>query len=149
LSKVALRWRRIAAFSLSAHSERLTNSKASGTSSTVSKVSVLRAETVSALEEESDLGNSSAVSLKRSRDAATLRPMAGLQLWEGGVMSSPSVGVEEEAAESSEPERLGVRRRDLADFGRVKGVEGRVTALDIGRFRRGGEGSVEYGSESD
>jgi len=73
---VALRSRRMAAFSLSAHSERLTNSKASGTSST--KVSVLRAETVSALEEDSDLGDSSAVSLKRSNEAATLRPMAGL-----------------------------------------------------------------------
>jgi len=78
LSKVALRSRRMAAFSLSAHSERLTNSKASGTSSTVSKASVLRAETVSALEEDSDLGDSSAVSLKRSKEAATLRPMAGL-----------------------------------------------------------------------
>ena len=148
LSKVALRSRRIAAFSLSAHSERLTNSKASGTSSTVS---VLRAETVSALREESGLGNSSAVSLKRSKDAATLRPIAGLQLWVGGVISSPSVGVEEADAESSDPERLGVRSRDLADFGLIKGggVEGKVTALDIGRFRRGGEASVEYPSESD
>jgi len=57
-------------------------------------------------------------------------------------MSSPSVGVEE--ADESEPERLG-------DFALVKGteVEGKVMALDIGRFRRGGEGSVEYPSESD
>jgi len=56
-------------------------------------------------------------------------------------VSSPSVGVE---ADESEPERLG-------DFGLVKGTEeeGRVTALDIGRFRRGVEGSVEYPSESD
>jgi hypothetical protein len=134
LSKVILRSRRMAAFSLSAHSERLTNSKASGTCSAASKGPVPRAEIVSALDEDSDRGNSSAVSLKRSKETATLRPMAGL--WDGGSMSSVGVEVEE-----SEPETLGVRRRDLADFRFVKETEpeGRVTALDIVRLRRGGE----------
>jgi hypothetical protein len=57
----------------------------------------------------------------------------------------------EEEAEDSEPETLGVRKRDLADFALVKGTEpeGRVMALDMARLRRGGEVSVEYPSESD
>ena len=78
-SEVALRSLWMAAFSLSAHSERLRNSKASGMCSTTgSKGSGLRAEPTSVLDKGSDRGRSSAVSLNLSREAATLRPIAGL-----------------------------------------------------------------------
>ena len=113
---VELRSLRTAAFSRSAHSDRLTNSKASGTSSTPGKGSVaLRADTASGRKERSDSGGSSnaVVSLKRSKEAATFLPIAGL----GFDFSLGSLGGEDgDEADPSELETEGVRNTGLADF---------------------------------
>lgn len=127
LSNVAeLRSLRTAAFSRSAHSDRLTNSKASGTSSTPGKGSVgLRADRASGLKEASDSGGSSdaVVSLKRSKEAATFLPIARF----GFDFSLASVrGDEADEADSSELETEGVRNKGLADFEDADFDEGKL-----------------------